>query len=66
MKWENTCFAYKETAEQCKADLDAAGIRTGEIIVDADGMRIRYYVPWLAIGKEQHETALKIICSHLD
>lgn len=66
MKWENTCFAYKETAEQCKIDLVNADIKTGNIIVEADGMRIRYYVPWMAIGKEQYETALKIVCSHLD
>lgn len=66
MKWENTCFVYKEIAELCKDELDRAGIKTGDIFVDSIGCRVRYYLPWLAVGEKQYEIALRIVCAHID
>lgn len=66
MKWKNTCFAFKEIAELCKAELDKARVKTGDIFTDIDGCRVRYYLPWMAIGKEQYEIALTIVCKHIE
>lgn len=40
MKWKNTCFAFKEIAELCKAELDKARVKTGDIFTDIDGLSL--------------------------
>ena len=61
MKWRNTSFKYRDTAERCRKELIEAGIEVGKIFLD-NGY---YYTPWMPMSRSEYETGVQIVCKYI-
>lgn len=62
MNWYSTAFKFMVDRDMAYNDMESVGIRCDRFIT-GDGY---YYLGWCPFSKEQYQTAVHIVTSHID